>query len=123
MGSSAVMAFGFGCGRSTWILCASTGAVIMKMISSTSITSTSGVTLISDIGPLVLVVKAISGHPFGASVVMKPTCTMPESLASPMIFFTILNSVFLSARICSSGWGDFCAFTANCARNSASVTR
>src|SRR5690606_7474493 len=51
---------GLGCGRSTWILCASTGAVIMKMISSTSITSTNGVTLISDIGALVLAVKDIS---------------------------------------------------------------
>ena len=32
-------------------LCDISGAVIMKMISSTSITSTSGVTLISAIGP------------------------------------------------------------------------
>ena len=42
---------GLGCGRSTLILCANTGAVIMKMMSSTSSTSTSGVTLISAIGP------------------------------------------------------------------------
>src|SRR5690349_19172953 len=39
------------CGSSTLILCDIRGAVIMKMISSTSITSTRGVTLISDIGP------------------------------------------------------------------------
>ena len=38
------------CGRSILILCASSGAVIMKMISSTSMTSTSGVVLISAIG-------------------------------------------------------------------------
>src|SRR5690606_41235240 len=37
-------------GRSTWILWVISGAVIMKMISSTSITSTRGVTLISAIG-------------------------------------------------------------------------
>src|SRR5581483_10262051 len=39
-------------GRSILILCDSIGAVIMKMIRSTSITSTSGVTLISAMGPL-----------------------------------------------------------------------
>src|SRR5690606_18583860 len=38
-------------GNSTLTLCDIKGAVIMKMISSTSITSTSGVTLISAIGP------------------------------------------------------------------------
>src|SRR6478735_973683 len=41
-----------GWGRSILILCDSIGTVIMKMISSTSITSTSGVTFMSDIGPL-----------------------------------------------------------------------
>src|SRR5690242_10139130 len=47
-------------GRVTLILCDIKGAVIMKMISSTSITSTRGVTLISDIGPpLLLLLKAI----------------------------------------------------------------
>jgi len=40
-----------GCGRSTGIGQDTSGAVTMKMISSTSITSTSGVTLISAIGP------------------------------------------------------------------------
>src|SRR5687767_6599157 len=40
------------CGRSIAILWVISGAVIMKMISSTSITSTIGVTLISDIGGL-----------------------------------------------------------------------
>ncbi len=38
------------CGRSILILWAMRGAVIMKMISSTSITSTSGIMLISAIG-------------------------------------------------------------------------
>src|SRR5579872_5661275 len=38
------------CGRSTGTPATSSGAVTMKMISSTSITSTSGVMLISDIG-------------------------------------------------------------------------
>src|SRR5690554_826100 len=49
-------------GRSTWILCDINGAVIMKMIRSTSITSTSGVTLMSAIGPPLLLpeLKAIS---------------------------------------------------------------
>ena len=37
-------------GRSTFTDCVITGIVIRKMISSTSITSTSGVMLISDIG-------------------------------------------------------------------------
>jgi hypothetical protein len=41
-----------GCGRSILILCDSIGTVIMKMINNTSITSTSGVTLMSAIGPL-----------------------------------------------------------------------
>ena len=36
-----------GCGRSTWIGYDRAGVVTMKMISSTSMTSTSGVTLIS----------------------------------------------------------------------------
>src|SRR3954449_13301871 len=40
------------CGRSTWTPVASKGAVTMKMIRSTSITSTIGVTLISAIGLL-----------------------------------------------------------------------
>src|SRR5688500_1054918 len=39
------------CGSSTLTLCDINGAVIMKMMSSTSITSTRGVTLISAIGP------------------------------------------------------------------------
>src|SRR5207342_3836577 len=38
-------------GSLTTTLCVIRGAVIMKMISSTSITSTSGVTLMSAIGP------------------------------------------------------------------------
>src|SRR5690606_28375660 len=42
---------GFACGRSMRILWVINGAVIMKMISSTNITSTRGVTLISAIGP------------------------------------------------------------------------
>jgi hypothetical protein len=37
------------CGRSTSMPCCISGAVTMKMISSTNITSTNGVTLISDI--------------------------------------------------------------------------
>ncbi len=37
-------------GRSSLIECVSSGAVMMKITSSTSITSTSGVVLISDIG-------------------------------------------------------------------------
>ena len=41
----------FASGSSTLTLCVISGAVIMKMISSTSITSTSGVTLMSAIGP------------------------------------------------------------------------
>src|SRR4029079_4916114 len=54
---------GVGCGRSIGILCDSIGTVIMKMISSTSITSTSGVTLMSAIGPLPPpVVNAISNR-------------------------------------------------------------
>src|SRR4249919_3810473 len=52
-------------GSSTLILCVIRGAVIMKMMSRTSITSTRGVTLISDIGaPLwVPVLKAIGRTP------------------------------------------------------------
>src|SRR5688572_18271696 len=38
-------------GSLTWILCVISGAVIMKMINNTNITSTRGVTLISAIGP------------------------------------------------------------------------
>ena len=40
-----------GCGRSTWIGYDSGGTVTMKMISSTSMMSTRGVTLMSAIGP------------------------------------------------------------------------
>src|SRR5438309_259495 len=40
-----------GCGKSILMRCVSIGAVIMKMIRSTSMTSTNGVTLMSDIAP------------------------------------------------------------------------
>src|SRR5690606_238353 len=50
----------FASGSSTFTLCAISGAVMMKMMSSTSITSTRGVTLMSFIGPLLLpVLKAM----------------------------------------------------------------
>src|SRR5690606_2882628 len=58
-------------GRSTWILWVISGAVIMKMISSTSITSTRGVTLISAIGvppPLLTELKAISDADWNSGV-------------------------------------------------------
>ena len=48
LGSSGRAAFA--CGRSTFTPAASKGAVTMKMINSTSITSTSGVTLMSACG-------------------------------------------------------------------------
>jgi len=49
-------------GRSTLTLWDIRGAVMMKMISSTSITSTRGVTLMSAMGPPLLpLLKAITG--------------------------------------------------------------
>src|ERR1051325_10392497 len=59
---------------------------------------------------------------YSLPVVMKPTWTMPCSLALPRTLRMILYSVVLSARICSSGCGDFDAATANWALSSASVT-
>src|SRR5690606_37823198 len=65
-------------GSATWILCDMSGAVIMKMINNTSITSTNGVTLISAIGPALLpVLKAISvlqlayGRPINAATAVR----------------------------------------------------
>ena len=55
IGSGGFSTFGGGtfdfCGRSTWIWYVIGGAVTMKMISNTSITSTSGVTFMSAIAP------------------------------------------------------------------------
>ena len=52
----------FASGSSIFTLCDISGAVMMKMISSTNITSTRGVTLISAIGPPLLpLLKAMTG--------------------------------------------------------------
>ena len=64
------------CGSATGIVCVTTGMVIRKMISSTSMTSTSGVVLIVATSCVVLVVAArpiahrhaqalLRGRPFG----------------------------------------------------------
>src|SRR5690348_16073371 len=55
-GFSGGFTFGFGCGRSILMLCCTSGAVIMKMTSSTSMMSINGVMLISATGPPVLLV-------------------------------------------------------------------
>src|SRR5207342_2318102 len=102
------------CGKSMSIGYDRIGAVTMKMISNTSITSTRGVTLMSAIGMPVaeLELKAILGAPYGRSLVaMKPTLAMPCCWATFTTSLTIRYLVVLSPRTLTSGCGVFCAST------------
>ena len=119
IGSGGSFAWGGGfrdfCGRSTstgtdWI-----GMVTMKMINSTSSTSTRGVTLMSAIAlPPALELNDISISPYGpffGGVVTKPTLRMPWAWAIFTTSLTIRYLVVRSPRMLTVGCGVFCAST------------
>src|SRR4249919_4349134 len=97
----------------------------MKMISSTSITSTSGVTLMSDMGPPPeLLANAIVRTPQrGRSrVATKPTLRMPWACAVATTSEIVRYLVVSSPRMLTSGCGVFCASTASWLSSSSRVT-